>query len=155
ARRGGTQRRIAPSRRRISDGIRPREERAWCSVCDGVERPVSRRAEWLPRNRGEGCPNALELSLPALAVLLEGDETTGRGNRVEAGFAHGEPRATRHVLEHEGDERRRLGRVVGVRVDRVRMPPKGKVALGLDRFDRDGHGEVVMTLFRDGAAQSG
>src|SRR6185295_8983720 len=86
---------------------------------------------------------------PTPVVHPERLRAARRRDALEARLDDRESRALCHLLEAKLDQRRRLGRVVDLRVDRVRMPSVRKEPLGYDPFDEHFHGQVLVTGIGD------
>src|SRR5690349_2124004 len=71
-----------------------------------------------------------DLRAPTAVVHAEGLGAARGRQLVEAGLHHGQARALRGGLEAELDQRHRLGRVIDLGVDRVRMPALREQAFG-------------------------
>src|SRR5262249_11499787 len=98
--------------------------------------------------------DVLDLGRPPLVVHAEGLGAARQRDAVETGLDYGQLGAASHFLEHEFDQRRRLGGVVDRWIDGVGVPAVRQQALGLDPFDGDLQGQVVIARAGDAAAHA-
>src|SRR5437868_3642938 len=100
---------------------------------------------------GDMALDVLQLRGPTLVVHPERLGTAGEREAIEAGFHHLELRAVRDLVQLEDDQRLRLGGVIDLRVDRVRVPAEREEAFGLHPVDRDLELEAFVSLRGDRA----
>src|SRR5438046_1925953 len=93
--------------------------------------------------------DVLYLRVPALGVHAESFVAPSSRYLIEARLDDREPYAVGHLFEPELDERRRLGRVVAVRLDGVRVPPEREEFLFIHPLDRYLHGHVFVPRIRN------
>src|SRR5262249_13685743 len=98
---------------------------------------------------GDMAFDVAQLLRPPVFVHAERLTAAVHGNPVESGLDDGQPRAVIVFVQPELDERRRLVRIVLRRIDRIRVPSPGDVALGLNPLDEDVHRQVFVTGMRN------
>src|ERR1700761_9009642 len=110
--RGWPSERLASSARRVSS-----PSAAKTGACIG-QAAAGLRLELL----GDIGFDVLHLLLPATFVLAESLFAAFARNVLEARLGHGEQRTRGNLLQPELNQRRRLGRIIDVGVDGIRVP---------------------------------
>src|SRR5205823_4048935 len=88
--------------------------------------------------------DVLGLLGPPLLVHAERLTAARERNAVEPRLDDGELGRAVLLFQAEFDERRGLGRIVDLRINRVRVPAKGEVALGVDPLDQHLQRQVLV-----------
>src|SRR5215212_4934278 len=120
---------------------------------------IGRAACWIRARSSSGAspdigPDGLKLRRPSVGVAAVRNVAPLGRQAVEARLGDPQLRPAFDAFEFELDQRRSFARVVGVCIDRMRVPSPGKDPRGLHPLDRHLPGQVLVARMSDAALQS-